>query len=68
MNDTPTPTPKPLMTFVFDEVTVLTQKAEAVAHTAIKPPKANDPILTVEVDEMTEFVVKAVPAGGPATR
>ena len=63
MNDAPNTKPKPLMTFVFDEVTVLSLKAEPIPHAAIKPPAGeNAPILTVEVEEMTEFVVKAIPA------
>jgi hypothetical protein len=54
--------PKPLMTFVFDEVTVFTLKAEPNPRAEIKPPSENAPLLTVEADEMTEFVVKAIPA------
>ena len=63
MSDKPNQKPKPLMTFVFDEVTVLTLKAEPNPLASIKPPPSKDaPILTVEADEMTEFVVKAIPA------
>lgn len=55
--------PKPLMTFVFDEVTVLTLKAESNLQAKIQPPpSANAPLLTLEADEMTEFVLKAIPA------
>jgi hypothetical protein len=55
--------PKPLMTFVFDEVTVITLKAEPNPQAHINsPPSESAPLLTVEADEMTEFVVKAVPA------
>jgi hypothetical protein len=69
MSDKADQKPKPLMTFVFDEVTVLTLKAEPNPQAKIKPPpSANAPLLTVEADEMTEFVVKAIPAKDLATR
>ena len=60
---------KPLMTFVFDEVTVLTLKAEPNPQATTQPPPSeNAPLLTVEADEMTEFVVKAIPAKDLATQ
>ncbi|MGD9714626.1 MAG: hypothetical protein AB7V46_21595 [Thermomicrobiales bacterium] len=62
MSDKPEQKPKPLMTFVFDEVTVLTLKAQPNPEAKITPPKENAPILTLEADEMTEFVFKAIPA------
>jgi hypothetical protein len=65
MSDKPEQKPKPLMTFVFDEVTVLTLKTQANPEAKIEPPKENAPILTLEADEMTEFVFKAVPASDP---
>jgi hypothetical protein len=62
MSDKSDQKPKPLITFVFDEVTVLTLKAEPNPQAKIKqPPSKNAPLLTVEADEMTEFVVKAIP-------
>lgn len=63
MSDTPDQKPKLLMIFLFDEVTVFTRKAEPNPQAEIKPPPSkNAPILTVEADERTEFVVKAIPA------
>jgi hypothetical protein len=63
MSDQSEQKPKPLLTFVFDEVTVLTLKAEPnLQAKIIPPPGKNAPLLTVEADEMTEFVVKAIPA------
>lgn len=69
MSDVPDQKPKPLMTFVFDEVTVFTLKAQANPQAEIKPPSSkNAPILTVEADEMTEFIVRAIPASNPAAK
>ncbi len=69
MSNTSDQKPNPLMTFVFDEVTVFTLKAEANPQAEIKPPPSkNAPLLTVEADEMTEFVVKAIPASDLATQ
>ena len=69
MSATSDPRPKPLTTFVFDEVTVLTLKAEPNPQAQIKPPLSKDtPLLTVEADETTELVVKAVRAGEVAPR
>jgi hypothetical protein len=68
MSDMPDQKPKPLMTFVFDEVTVFTLKAEANPQAEIKPPSKNAPILTVEADEMTEFIVRAIPASDLAAQ
>ena len=69
MNDKPDQKPKPLMTFVFNEVTVFTLKAEPNPLAKIKPPPSeNAPLLTVEADEMTEFVVKAISANDLATQ
>ena len=68
MSDTPDQKPKPLMTFIFDEVTVFTLKAQPNLEAKIEPPKANAPLLTLEADEMTEFVVKAIPASGLTAR
>jgi hypothetical protein len=68
MNETPEQKPKPLMTFVFDEVTVFTQKAIPNPNAVIKPPPTGPgaPILTLEVDEMIEFTLKAINASAPA--
>jgi hypothetical protein len=69
MSDQSDQKPKPLMTFVFDEVTVFTLKADPNLQAKIKPPPSeNAPLLTVEADEMTEFVVKAIPAKNMATQ
>ena len=68
MSDKPEQKPKPLMTFVFDEVTVFTLKAQPNLEAKIEPPKENAPILTLEADEMTEFVFKAIPASDLAAR
>jgi hypothetical protein len=68
MSDTPEQKQKPLMTFVFDEVTVFTLKAEANPQADVKPPSKDAPILTLEVAEMTEFVVKAIPASDLANQ
>ena len=68
MCDKPEQKPKPLMTFVFDEVTVFTLKAQPNTDAKIDPPKANAPVLTLEADEMTEFVVKAIPASDLAAK
>lgn len=68
MSDKPEQKPKPLMTFVFDEVTVFTLKAQPNPEAKIHPPKANAPLLTLEADEMTEFVVKAIPASQLAAK
>jgi hypothetical protein len=58
-----TPDPKPLTTFVFDEVTVFTLKAESNPKAVVNAPASEHlPLLTVEADEMAEFVVKAIPA------
>ena len=69
MSDRSDQKPKPLMTFVFDEVTVFTLKAEPNPQAKIiPPPNENAPLLTIEADEMTEFVVKAIPAKDLATQ
>lgn len=69
MSDTPDAKPKPLVTFVFDEVTVFTLKAEPNPQAVIKPPPdPNAPLLTVEADEMTEYVVKAIPTSNLTTQ
>jgi hypothetical protein len=68
MNDKPEQKPKPLMTFVFDEVTVFTLKAQPNPGANIELPKENAPILTLEADDMTEFVFKAIPAKDVAGR
>ncbi len=61
MSDRTDQKPKPIMTFVFDEVTVLTQKAETNPQAKIKPPLSESaPLVTIQADEMTEFVVKAI--------
>ena len=67
MNDKPDQKPKPLMTFVFDEVTVFTLKAEPNPRRS-SPPKRVRPLLALEADEMTEFVGKAIPAKDLATQ
>ena len=48
--------------FEFDDPA--TMIASAGSRPVVRPP-ANAAILTVEADEMTEFVVKAIPAGKP---
>ena len=68
MSDKTEQKPKPLMTFIFDEVTVFTLKAQPNPEAKIEPPKPNAPLLTLEADEMTEFVVKAIPASNLAAR
>ena len=68
MSDNPEQKPKPLMTFVFDEVTVFTLNAQPNPQAKIEPPKANAPLLTLEADEMTEFVFKAIPASELAAK
>ena len=68
MSDKTEQKPKPLMTFIFDEVTVFTLKAQPNPGAKIEPPKPNAPLLTLEADEMTEFVVKAIPASDLAAR
>ncbi len=60
---------KPLMTCGFDEFAVMTLKAEPNPQAKIKPPpNENAPLLTVEADEMTEFVVNAISAKDLATQ
>ena len=69
MSDKSDQKPKPLMTFVFDEVTVFTLEAEPNRQAKIHPPSSeNAPILTVEADELAEFVVKAIPASELAAK
>jgi hypothetical protein len=69
MDDRPEKRRDYVASFEFDEMTVITIRAEANPQATVKQRDPNAPatapILSFEVDEMTEFTLKAIPAEPP---